>query len=404
MLDARQIKADFPLFSNHQDLVYLDNAATSQKPQVVIDALTNFYTHTNANVHRGLYPLSEQASEAYEQARATLATFVGASSPTEIVFTAGTTASLNLLAETYARAHVGVGDEIIVSDFEHHSNLLPWQRVAQTVGARLVIVESDEQGMISDEQWQAKLSQKTKLVAIAHASNVLGTIMDIKHIASMVHAVGAVLVVDGAQAAPHLPVRVQDLDCDFYVVSGHKMLGPMGVGVLYAKQQHLASMQPYQLGGGMIESVTLDEVQFADFPAKFEAGTPPVAQAIGLAAASEYLNQVGLEAIHEHEVRLNELLLQGLSAIPQVKLLGTAPANARTGLVSFVVEGVHAHDLSDYLGKHAVAVRAGFHCAMPLHQRRHCSATLRVSHYCYTSQEDIEQFLVQLKKAIAYYG
>ena len=404
MLDIKKIKADFPIFTNHKDLIYLDNAATSQKPQIVIDRITKFYESENANVHRGIYPLSEQASETYEIARKKVANFIGAKNSKEIIFTKGTTESLNLVAQSYALEHLQKGDEILVADFEHHSNFLPWQMVCEKTGAILKILSSDESGFINQQEWQSKLGKKTKIVAIAHASNVLGTISDIKKIATMVHSVGAILVVDGAQAIPHLSVNVQDLDCDFYAFSGHKMLGPMGIGVLYVKEEILAKMSPYQLGGGMIEAVSLSEVLYADYPEKFEAGTPNVAEALALAEAIDYLSAIGLAEIRAHEIKLSEYLLNGLAKIKRIKLLGTASAKERTGLVSFYVEGIHAHDLSGFLAKKGLALRAGFHCAMPLHQSRSCEATLRASYYLYNSEQDLEALLINLEKAIAYYG
>ena len=404
MLDAQKIKKDFPIFKHHPQLVYLDNAATSQKPQVVIDALNQFYSQHNANVHRGVYELSEFASQAYDSARQKVAEFLGARSNKEIIFTKGTTESLNLVAQTYALSKLKKGDEVLVADFEHHSNFLPWREICQQTGAILRVLQSNEFGFIADEEWQEKLTNKTKIVAIAHASNVLGTINDLKEIAKKVHNVGAVLVVDGAQAVPHLSVNVQDLDCDFYAFSGHKMLAPMGIGVLYAREEILAQMPPYQLGGGMIESVTLDEVVWADYPEKFEAGTPNVAGVLALVAAINYLEKISLTEIRKHEIDLSKHLLVGLQSMKKVKLLGEASAEMRTGLVSFTVEGVHAHDLSDYLSKNNLALRAGFHCAMPLHQSRQCGATLRASYYFYNTKEDLDILLNNLVKAIAYYG
>lgn len=404
MLDFLKIKADFPIFKNHSDLIYLDNAATSQKPQVVIDRISEFYSNENANVHRGVYPLSEQASEAYDLARKKVANFINAKSAREIIFTKGTTDSLNLAAASYGLDNLKSGDEVLVSDFEHHGNFLPWKKVCEKTGAILKILNSEENGRISQKEWQDKLSKKTKIVAIAHASNVLGTINDIKEIAAMTHKVGAVLVVDGAQAIPHLQVDVQDLDCDFYAFSGHKMLAPMGIGVLYVKEEILSKMSPYQLGGGMIESVSLDEVIYADYPEKFEAGTPNVSGAIALASAIEYLSKIGLSEIRNHEIKLSEYLLNGLAKIKKVRLFGSATASQRTGLVSFYVDGTHSHDLSDYLAKKGLALRAGFHCAQPLHQSRSCGATLRASYYLYNNEKDLEVLLINLEKAISYYG
>lgn len=404
MFNVQSIKNDFPIFKHHPELVYLDNAATSQKPQVVIDALNEFYSQHNANVHRGVYELSEFASQAYDLARQKVADFLCARSAKEIIFTKGTTEALNLIAQTYARKNLKKGDEVLVADFEHHSNFLPWQEICQQTGAVLRLLQSNELGLITDEELHKQLTGKTKIVAIAHASNVLGTINDLQNIAKIVHQVGAVLVVDGAQAIPHLSVNVQDLDCDFYAFSGHKMLATMGIGVLYVREEILAQMPPYQLGGGMIESVTLQETILTDHPEKFEAGTPNVAGALALVAAINYLEQISLTEIRKHEISLSEYLLSGLKSIEKVKLLGEAPASMRTGLVSFAVEGIHAHDLSDYLAKNNLALRAGFHCAMPLHQSRRCGATLRASHYLYNTQEDLKILLDNLAKAIAYYG
>lgn len=404
MLNVNKIKQDFPIFQNNKGLVYLDNAATSQKPQAVLDSIAHYYSFDNANVHRGIYELSERASLKYEQARKSVAKFIGAESDREIIFTKGTTESLNLVAQSYALANLKKGDEVLITDFEHHSNLLPWMKVCLETGAILKVLKSEDNGFIKETQWQKKLSNKTKLVAIAHASNVLGTIADLKKVASLVHGVGAVLVVDGAQAVPHLSVNMQDLDCDFYAFSGHKMLGPMGIGVLYVKEKILAQMQPYQLGGGMIESVTLDDVIFAPYPEKFEAGTPNVAGAIALESSINYLNFIGPKEIRKHEILLSERLLAGLAKIKKVKLLGTAKAEERTGVISFYVEGLHAHDLSDFLAKQNLALRAGFHCSMPLHQSKKCGATLRASFYLYNSISDIDYLLSNLKKAIEFYG
>lgn len=402
MLNAEKIKADFPIFSEHKKLVYLDNAATSQKPQVVINALVNFYSKQNANVHRGVYELSEIASSLYEEARQNLAKFIGAKSD-EIIFTKGTTDSLNMLALSLAD-DIKKDDEILVADFEHHSNFLPWQNLAKKADARFEILESDKNGFISEPEWQKKLSKKTKIVAIAHASNVLGTIQDIKSVAEKVHSVGALLVVDGAQAIPHLPVDVKELDCDFYAFSGHKMLGPMGIGILYGRSELLQKMNPAYLGGGMINEVTFYNASYAESPEKFEAGTPNVAGAIALSTAADYLSEIGLDKIRQHEIELNEYLIKELKKIERVELLGEAKANQRTGLISFAVKNIHAHDLSDFLAKKGLSLRAGFHCAMPLHESHDFGATLRVSHYLYNEQKDLQFFIESLKEAIEYYG
>ncbi len=404
MLDILKIKSNFPIFFNNKKLVYLDSAATSHKPQVVIDRISQFYSSENANVHRGIYDLSERASEAYDAARKKVAMFINAKNSREIIFTKGTTESLNLVAYSYASNVLKKNDEILVSDFEHHSNFLPWQDVCKKTGAILRVLESDKFGRITKNEWQKKLSTKTKIVSIAHASNVFGTISNIKKIAETVHQFGAVLVVDGAQAIPHLKVDVQDLNCDFYAFSGHKMLAPMGIGVLYAKDKLLDLMQPYQLGGGMIESVSMKETLFAQYPEKFEAGTPNVEGAIALDKAIDYLLDIGMDEIREHEIELSKYLLDGLNKISRIKIFGEIGAEGRTGLVSFYVEGVHSHDISDYLSKSGLALRSGFHCAMPLHQSHRCGATLRASYYLYNQKEDLDFLLINLKKAINYYG
>lgn len=403
MLNVEKIKADFPIFTHHPNLVYLDNAATSQKPQRVIDRLGKFYSHENANVHRGIYSLSEEASKVYDLARQKVADFIGAKSNREIIFTKGTTESLNLIAQTFALENLKKGDEVLVADFEHHSNFLPWQMICQKTGASLKILNSDESGFVNQYEWQNKLNKKTKIVAIAHASNVLGTINDVKAIAKIVHSMGAVLIVDGAQAVPHLSVNMQNLDCDFYAFSGHKMLGPMGVGVLYVKEKILANMSPYQLGGGMIESVSLNKTVYAAYPEKFEAGTPNVEGVLGLVTAIDYLLRIDLANVRKHEIKLNDFLLKELKKIDRVKILGTAPAKKRTGLVSFYVDGIHAHDLGDFLAKKNIALRTGFHCSMPLHQSRGCGATLRASYYIYNTKADLQALLFNLKEAIKYY-
>jgi cysteine desulfurase/selenocysteine lyase len=402
----RDYKKDFPIFfdKKNKGLIYFDNAATAQRPKKVLDALENFYKSDNANPLRGLYDLSVRATEAYQNARATIAKFVGAAQAEEIIFTRNASESLNLVAYTYALDNLREGDEIVVSVMEHHSNILPWQMAAQKTGAKLVWLECDkETGAIPQSEYN-KITSKTKIVAITHVSNVLGTTNPIKEIAALAHKNGAVIVVDGAQALPHIPVNVQDLDADFYAFSGHKFCGPTGIGGLYGKRELLEKMPPFLRGGEMIEYVTRDEATWAEVPAKFEAGTVNVGGAVGMAAAVEYLMEIGMENIATHDNELAALLVQKMSEIPHVNIVGSKDGAKRCGIVTFTIDGVHPHDISSILDTEKIAIRAGHHCAQPLGQYLDLPATARASLYFYNTQKEVERFCAALSKVRAWSG
>ncbi|ERL66435.1 cysteine desulfurase [Schleiferilactobacillus shenzhenensis] len=381
------------------DAVYLDSAATSQKPQAVIDALVHYYTRQNANVHRGVYTLAEQATEAYEQARQAVADFIHAEAPENIIFTRGTTESLNWVATSFGGTHIQAGDEIIITIMEHHSNLVPWQQLALRTGATLRYVDIDAQGLLDMKSFQNMLSPKTKIVAVTQVSNVLGTINPIQEISSLAHAVGAVVVVDGAQSAPHMPVDVQALGADFFAFSGHKMLGPTGIGVLYGKMPLLAEMPPVEFGGEMISKVEKFHTTWADIPWRFEGGTPNIAGAVGLAAAIRYLQGIGLATIRAHEQALTAYALDQLNAIPGLTIYGPPDAQRRGGVVAFTLQGVHPHDLATVLDTQQVAVRAGHHCAQPLMARLGVVATARASFYLYNGQADVDRLVAAVNEA-----
>ena len=388
---------DFPILQN-REYIYFDTAATSQRPIQVMEAITDFYKKDNANPLRGLYEWSIAATEDYENARAKVASFINAKKASEIVFTRNSTESLNLIAYSWGRQNIKENDEIVVAVTEHHSNILPWQMIARETGAKLVWLECDKDGVFSDEEFSSKINQNTKVVAIAQVSNVLGQPKPIKKIAEMAHAVEAVVVVDGAQSAPHMKVDVQDMDADFFVFSGHKMLGPMGIGVLYAKQALLESMPPFLTGGEMIEYVTREDATYAEVPHKFEAGTVNAAGAVGLAAAIDYLNDVGFEYIESQERELTAALLKEMKAIPEVEVYGSEDPAAHCGIVTFNIEGCHPHDVSSILDSDHICIRAGHHCAQPLMQYMGVNATCRASLYFYNTLDEITRFVDSLKK------
>ena len=399
--DVLKARSDFPILETSvhgKPLVYLDNAATSQKPQAVIDALTSYYTRENANIHRGVHALSELATEHYEQARAKIQRFIHAADPSEIIFVRGTTEGINLVAQTYGRAHVGPGDEVIVSALEHHSNIVPWQILCEQQGAKLRVIPINDAGelLLDEAEFEKLLGPKTKLVAIAHVSNALGTIVPLRRITEVAHQMNVPVLVDGAQAAPHLQVDVQALDSDFYVLSAHKMYGPTGIGVLYGKRRFLDAMPPYQGGGDMISSVTFEKTLYNKLPYKFEAGTPDISGAIGLGAAVDYLNNIGLDRIAAHEHELLVYATKALSAIPGVRLIGTAKEKA--AVVSFVMDNVHAHDVGTILDQEGIAVRTGHHCAQPLMQRFGIDATARASFALYNTREEVDALAAGIQK------
>lgn len=388
-------RKDFPLLMA-QDIAYLDNAATAQRPQCVLDAVNRFYCEQNANPLRGLYPLSVAATDAYENARAAVRRFLNAKSTSEIVFTRNTTEGLNLAAYSYGLSHIRAGDEVVVSILEHHSDLLPWQMVCRQTGAALKFLECEPDGSLDLNKAETVITDKTKLVAVTHVSNVIGRVNPIRQLAGIAHRHGAVIVVDGAQSTPHIPVDVQALDADFLAFSGHKVYGPMGIGVLYGKRALLEEMPPFLTGGEMIESVTREGAVFAELPHKFEAGTVNAAGAAGLRAAIEYVESVGFDAMHRQELALTQRTLTGMADMPHIHVIGSDRAEEHNGIVTFTVEGVHPHDVSEILACDGVDVRAGHHCAQPLLQHLGYSATVRASFAFYNTENEVDRLLQSL--------
>ena len=388
-------RKDFPLLMA-QDIAYLDNAATAQRPQCVLDAVNRFYCEQNANPLRGLYPLSVAATDAYENARSAVRRFLNAGSTSEIVFTRNTTEGLNLAAYSYGLSHIRAGDEVVVSILEHHSDLLPWQMVCRQTGAALKFLECEPDGSLDLNRAEAVITDKTKLVAVTHVSNVIGRVNPLRQLADIAHRYGAVIVVDGAQSTPHIPVDVQALDADFLAFSGHKVYGPMGIGVLYGKRALLEEMPPFLTGGEMIESVTREGAVFAELPHKFEAGTVNAAGAAGLRAAIEYVESVGFDAMHRQELALTQRTLAGMADMPHIHVLGSDRAEEHNGIVTFTVEGVHPHDVSEILACDGVDVRAGHHCAQPLLQHLGYSATVRASFAFYNTENEVDRLLQSL--------
>jgi len=390
-VDITHCRQDFPVLKqqvNGHELVYLDNAATAQKPQQVVEAITRYYQQDNSNVHRGIHTLSNRATIAYEQTRERVKDFIHASRAEEIVFTSGTTAAINLVAHSFGLANIKAGDEIIISTLEHHANIVPWQMLCERVGAKLKIIPVTASGELDLQAYQTLFSTNTKLVAINHASNSLGTINPVKKITEIAHRHHAMVLVDGAQAMPHFPVDVQAIDCDFYAFSAHKMYGPTGVGVLYAKYDLLESMAPYQGGGEMISQVTFEKTTYNHVPYKFEAGTPNIAGVIGLGAAINYLQAIGYDTLHAHESRLLAYATEALEQIEGLTIIGTAPQ--KVSLISFTLEGIHPHDIGTILDQQGIAIRAGHHCTMPLMQHYGLPGTARASFALYNTLEEID--------------
>jgi len=397
--DVMRCRADFPILSesvNGHPLVYLDNAATTQKPRSVIDALSRYYARDNANVHRGVHTLSQRATDDYEAARTNVARFVNARATEEIVFTRGTTDAINLVAQSFGRPMLRPGDEIVISAMEHHSNIVPWQLLCGQTGAVLKVVPVDDAGEFDLDAYASTLGPRTKLVAVTHVSNALGTITPIARIIALARAAGVPVLVDGAQAIAHVAVDVQALDCDFYAFSGHKIFGPTGIGVLHAKTARLDAMPPYQGGGDMIRSVSFDKTEYNDIPYKFEAGTPNIAGAIGLGAALDYVRDVGIDAIEAHERDLLTWATERVSAIPGVRIIGTAKEKA--GILSFTLDGVHAHDVGTILDHAGVAIRAGHHCAMPVMTRFGVAGTARASFALYNTREEVDALVAGIER------
>lgn len=397
MANIGDYRKDFDIL-NSGDYVYFDNAATSQRPNQVLDAISNFYRTANANPLRGLYDWSMAATEMYEDSRRVVADFIGANSPEEIIFTRNTSESLNLVAYSYGLDNVSDGDEVVISVMEHHSNILPWQMVCKKKNAKLVYLEPDEEGVISKEEYESKITDRTKVVAIGHVSNVMGVTNPVKEIAAYAKSKGAIVVVDGAQSTPHMKVNVQELGADFFAFSGHKMLGPMGIGVLYGRKELLENMSPFLTGGEMIEYVTRTDATYAELPHKFEAGTVNASGAVGLAEAIRYLQNVGFEAIEAQEQKLTALLMEGMSKLPYIKIYGSKDPTKHCGIVTFTIEGVHPHDISSVLNDDHVCIRAGHHCAQPLMQFIGAGSTARASLYFYNTEEEVKIFLEKLAK------
>ncbi len=388
-------KQDFPLLQS-SDTAYLDNAATAQRPRAVLEAVDRFYRSHNANPLRGLYPLSVEATEDYESARQTVRKFIGAARGSEIIFTRNTTESINLVAYSYGLTHLHPGDEVVVSIMEHHSDLLPWQMVCRQTGAALRYLECEPDGSLDLNRAETVITDKTRLVAMTQVSNVLGRVYPIREIADLAHLRGAVMVVDGAQSTPHLPVNVRELDADFFAFSGHKLYGPMGIGVLYGREALLDAMPPFLTGGEMIESVSRDGAVFAELPHKFEAGTVNAPGAVGLAAAIDYVSGIGFETVHRQELELTAYTMAAMEEMPHVHLLGSADPAEHTGILSFAVDGVHPHDVSEILAADGVDVRAGHHCAQPLLEYLGYHATTRASFAFYNTRADADRFLASL--------
>jgi cysteine desulfurase/selenocysteine lyase len=400
-LDVARIRKDFPILERRmhgQRLAFLDSAASAQKPRQVIETLSRFYAHDYANIHRGVYELSEVATRRYEEAREKVACLLGASSPREIVFTRNATEAINLVASSWGRRHVGEGDEILVSHMEHHANIVPWQLLCEERGARLSVVPIDDSGELMLEELEKRIGPRTRLVSITHVSNALGTINPVAEIVRISHERGVPVLLDGAQAVPRMPVDVAALDCEFYVFSGHKVYGPTGIGALYAKAELLEAMPPYQGGGEMITSVTFEKSTWNEIPHKFEAGTPAIAEAVGLGAAVDYLTKLGLERTARHEDALLAYGSERLREIPGLRLIGTA--REKTGVLSFVLDDVHPHDLATILDQAGVAIRAGHHCAQPVMQRYGVPATARASLGLYNDRDDIDQLVDGIGQAL----
>jgi cysteine desulfurase/selenocysteine lyase len=404
-LEVERVREDFPILKelvHGKPLVYLDNAATSQKPRAVLEAMNRFYLHDCSNVHRGVHLLSERATRAYEGVRGKVRAFLNAAEDREIVFVRGTTEAVNLVAWSYGRAYVGRGDEVLITAMEHHSNIVPWQILCDEKGARLRVAPINDAGELLMDEFEKLLSPRTKIVSVAHVSNALGTVNPVGDIVRLAHRRDAVVLVDGAQAAPHLRVDVRALDCDFYAISGHKMFGPTGVGVLYGKAALLEAMPPYQGGGDMISSVSFEKTTYNTIPFKFEAGTPYIAGVIGLGAAIDYLEKLGFENVARHEHELLEYATERISRIPGVRLIGTAREKA--AVLSFVMEGVHPHDIGTVLDREGVAIRTGHHCAQPVMNRFGVPATARASFSFYNTREDVDRLVEGLEKVREFFS
>jgi cysteine desulfurase / selenocysteine lyase len=408
MYDVNAVRKDFPILSrqiNGRPLVYLDNAATSQKPRSVIQSLVDYYEGYNANVHRGVHKLSVEATDAYEESRRKIAAFINAGKPENLIYVRNTTEAINLVAQTWAMANIKAGERIVLTEMEHHSNLVPWQHVAEQTGAELAFFKMGDDYKLDLSDMDELLTPRTRLVAITHMSNALGTIVPVKEITEAAHRVGALVLLDGAQSVPHLPVDVQDLGCDFLAFSGHKMLGPTGIGVLYVREEVMEQMDPFLRGGEMVLEVTYEKATWNDLPMKFEAGTPNIADSIALGAAVDYLNGLGMDNVRQHEIELTRYALDRFKELEEITTFGTTDLSMRGGVISFYLSDVHPHDIGTVLDQQGVAIRSGHHCAMPLvRSKLHVPATARASFYLYNTEEEVDALIAGLKETLRYFG
>ncbi|MFK7776296.1 MAG: aminotransferase class V-fold PLP-dependent enzyme [Saprospiraceae bacterium] len=402
MIELKNIKSHFPIFSHHPDLIYLDNAATTQKPKPVIDAISNFYEKENANIHRGIYPLAVSASQKYEAVRGKVAQFLNAESSDEIVYTSGTTASINLVAYSFLSPRLEAGDEVIISAMEHHANLIPWQMICKNAGAHLRVILMNQMGELDLNEFKSMLSNKVKMVAITHISNSLGTINPIEEMIDLAHQKDIPVLVDGAQSVAHYPIDLQEVDADFFTFSGHKLFGPTGIGVLYGKKQYLNKMQPYQFGGDMIKNVTFGKSTFADVPQRFEAGTTNIVGVIGLGAAIDFVNEMNRQEVLNHLNRMGNDLSSKLLGINGLSLIGQA--KNKSAIVSFSMENIHPHDIATFLGAENIAVRAGHHCTQPVMDFFQIPATTRVSFSIYNQPQEVDFFIEKIKEIKQFFG
>ena len=407
MLDVKKVREDFPILSRQvygKPLVYLDNAATSQTPRSVVQTLVDYYEGYNSNVHRGVHSLSMEATDRYEEARGKVARFIKAGSPESIIWTRNTTEAINLVANTWANDHIKAGDEIVLTQMEHHSNLVPWQKVAQEKGAALRFLPLAQEGTLDLADVDSIITPRTRLVSVVHMSNSLGTINPVKELAAKARAVGAAVLLDGAQSVPHLPVDVNDLDCDFLAFSGHKMLGPTGIGVLYVKRDVLEQMEPFLRGGEMVLEVWNDRATWNELPMRFEAGTPNIADAIGLGAAVDYLEELGMDNVREHEIQLTKYGLEAFRELEELDVFGPKDPQLRGGIIPFHAADVHPHDIGTVLDRQGIAIRTGHHCTMPLMRTLGVVATARASFYIYNTEEEVDLLVDGLKQALRYFG
>lgn len=401
-INISKIREDFPILKrevNGKPLIYFDNAATSQKPNTVIETTDRYYREYNANIHRGIHKLAEEATLAHEVARENIGKFINSKRTEEIIFTRNTTEAINLVAQSWGRANVGPGDKIVLTIMEHHSNTVPWQLLAQEKGARVEYVKIDDEGKLREDEVHELIDEKTKIVCVTQASNVLGTVNHVKEIGKVAHSFGALFLVDAAQSVPHMHVDVRDIDCDFFAFSGHKMLGPTGIGVLHGKREHLESMPPFLGGGEMIREVHTSGASWKDIPYKYEAGTPNIAGAIGLGSAVDYLRKIGMENVHEHEKELTRYALQRMSEVQGLDIYGPKGAEDRVGVIAFNLGDIHAHDLASILDEDGIAIRSGHHCAQPLMEFLNLPATSRASFYIYNTKEEVDAFINALERA-----